>query len=444
MHIGSLDERTRGQRARRGPALRAIRDGRRCGRQDILRRQRPRGVDRVGSRVVSVGHRHHRVPLGGGPHEHPRTHASPRGSRRRRLPGGRGRARSERLRLDVQPDSRPGGGQCAIDGSIHRHHYNRFTGRGEDGTPVRPDAPRRRKSEARATGQANLGSVAEIFPPALQRHRVMAQAPGTPKDCLHLPNLIISGFRGIDHLAIPRLGRVTLLAGKNGVGKTTVLDAARVYAGRGHPMVLMDLLRDHEELSTAVGEDGDEVLSPDIAALFFGRNVWQRRPISIGPEDDEHRLQIEVSQFDEIPFNVTMSVDAPLLDYRAAGLKIRLQEKEWSISSAILNRLLPINARLRRVQLRLGDQNAKWPAEIECGSLGPGLPNDTDVVRYWDRIALTDRESQPLRGLQLILGRSVDRIAVVGDDGLRGATTGRRVIPAASGRAASGSSKKSR
>ena len=153
----------------------------------------------------------------------------------------------------------------------------------------------------------------------------MSQAPGTPKDSLHLPNLTISGFRGIDHLAIPRLGRVTLLAGKNGVGKTTVLDAARVYAARGHPMVLMEVLRGHEEFTTVVDDDGDEVRSPDIAALFFGRDVLQRRPISIGAENDEHRLQIEISRFDEIPFNVTMPVNAPLMEYRAAMLKIRLQ-----------------------------------------------------------------------------------------------------------------------
>ena len=46
---------------------------------------------------------------------------------------------------------------------------------------------------------------------------------------LHLDSLYISGFRGIPKLEIPRLGRVTLLAGKNGVGKTTVLDAVRMY-----------------------------------------------------------------------------------------------------------------------------------------------------------------------------------------------------------------------
>ncbi|MCE2451104.1 MAG: AAA family ATPase [Candidatus Latescibacteria bacterium] len=57
-------------------------------------------------------------------------------------------------------------------------------------------------------------------------------------DRLHLPSLSIKGFRGIKELSIERLGRVTLLAGKNSVGKTTVLDAIRVYAARGHYEVL--------------------------------------------------------------------------------------------------------------------------------------------------------------------------------------------------------------
>ena len=256
----------------------------------------------------------------------------------------------------------------------------------------------------------------------------MSQAPGTAKDGLHLPNLTIIGFRGIDHLAIPRLGRVTLLAGKNGVGKTTVLDATRVYAARGHPTVLMEVLRGREEFTADVDDDGGDVLSPDIAALFFGRNALQRKSTSIGPDDDGNRLEIEVSEFDEIPFTVMSPVNAPLTDFRPAMLKVRLQENEWSFSSGILSQLLSGDARLRRAPLSLGDQSAKWPADIECGSLGPGLPRDADIVRYWDNIALTDRESQPLRGLQLILGRSVDRIAVVGDDNLRSGRRGRRVI----------------
>ena len=48
---------------------------------------------------------------------------------------------------------------------------------------------------------------------------------------LHLPDLSIRNFRGIGFLAIRRLGRVTLLGGRNGVGKTTVLEAVRVSCG---------------------------------------------------------------------------------------------------------------------------------------------------------------------------------------------------------------------
>ena len=53
-----------------------------------------------------------------------------------------------------------------------------------------------------------------------------------------LSDLQIRGFRGVGELTIPRLGRVTLFAGRNGVGKTTVLDAVRLYAARGHRYAL--------------------------------------------------------------------------------------------------------------------------------------------------------------------------------------------------------------
>ena len=62
---------------------------------------------------------------------------------------------------------------------------------------------------------------------------------------LHLPSLSTRGFRGIDALAIPRLGRVTLLAGMNGVGKTTALDAVRVYAARGRSSAISNVLLEH-------------------------------------------------------------------------------------------------------------------------------------------------------------------------------------------------------
>ena len=90
---------------------------------------------------------------------------------------------------------------------------------------------------------------------------------------LHLTSLSITGFRGIKELSIERLGRVTLLAGKNSVGKTTVLDAIRVYAARGHHEVLSDLLESRQEISAAIVEGSSRELVADFAALFHGRDV---------------------------------------------------------------------------------------------------------------------------------------------------------------------------
>ena len=110
-----------------------------------------------------------------------------------------------------------------------------------------------------------------------------------------LSDLQITSFRGIDNLEIPRLGRVTLLAGQNGVGKTTVLEAIRVYAARGRPAVLNGLLEQRDELAPSRDEDNDPVVAPDYTALFHGRLADGKAEISIGPLDHSDDLRIRAS-----------------------------------------------------------------------------------------------------------------------------------------------------
>ncbi|CZB22984.1 AAA family ATPase [Candidatus Synechococcus spongiarum] len=119
---------------------------------------------------------------------------------------------------------------------------------------------------------------------------------------LPLPNLSISGFRGFQNLSIPQLGRVTLLTGRNGVGKTTVLDAIRIYAAATYdtplPLaaLLSDRLRQQDEWREDLDEDGDKVLIMDYTSLFHGRRFPSGQTISIGPENDKKNVQLDVYQ----------------------------------------------------------------------------------------------------------------------------------------------------
>lgn len=87
--------------------------------------------------------------------------------------------------------------------------------------------------------------------------------PAEPANGLYLADLSIRNFRGIDRLSIRRLGRVTLLGGRNGAGKTTVLEAVRTYAARGDRNTLNALLDQREEYVAGFDEAHDAAASPN-------------------------------------------------------------------------------------------------------------------------------------------------------------------------------------
>ena len=246
---------------------------------------------------------------------------------------------------------------------------------------------------------------------------------------LHLSDLSIGSFRGIDHLSIRRLGRVTLLAGRNGVGKTTVLEAVRVHAARGRPTVLHELLNKREEFASGLDEDRDPVVFPDYAALFHGRTASRERPITIGPSSGADDVRIEVSiPGDWSPDQRTLFAELPM-EADMQAIKVVYRERE---------RLLPWLPDVRepraswsrrrhawRMQGRLFDES-EWPT-IECESLGPGLPGNSRLARFWDSVALTVEEDLSLKALRLT-AEGIERVALVGDEEARYGGIGRRVV----------------
>ena len=247
---------------------------------------------------------------------------------------------------------------------------------------------------------------------------------------LHLPDLSIAGFRGIERLSIPRLGRVTLLAGRNGAGKTTVLDAVRVYAGRGRTAVLRELLRAREELAASYDDDHDPVELPDLAALFHGRNVSGTSAISIGPITGNDALEVEVSKPEDWSDEQRRLLDRLPVDTDVQCLKIVFQERE-----SILSWMLPTDGRLptrlprrfQRIYMLLDED--EWPSAVACESLGPGLLSSNDMARFWDNVVLTDGEELSIQALRLVLRDGVSRMAVIGEGGRsRYSGNGRRVV----------------
>ena len=231
-----------------------------------------------------------------------------------------------------------------------------------------------------------------------------------PQNMLHLPNLWVQGFRAIADLSISRLGRVTLIAGKNGVGKTTLLDAVRIYAARGKSSVLVNILQNREEIISIVDADGDKMLVSDYRALFHGRYATMDSHISIGPEEPEKQLSIR--------YGLT-EVDGE-------------EEERLTIEFKNTTQAIPISAFFResRFSFRAFRDDESERPDFRCLTLGPSLPTNDDIARYWDRVALTDDEDRAIQALRLIYNGEVDRIAVVGpdDDARPRMRSGRRAV----------------
>ncbi len=213
---------------------------------------------------------------------------------------------------------------------------------------------------------------------------------------LHLPSLTIKGFRGIKDLSISRLGRVTLVAGKNGSGKTTLLEAVQVYASRGRYAILNGLLRSREELLEETDEEGGIRAKTDWDALFHGRHILTGNSINIGPDDPNQQVKIQIVSRLTDPLKFFDE------DLRWFRIEFRSSWIEFPAIPPSLQREMP---RWRELD---------FPPAVDCNTLGPSLPDNSEVSRFWDSVALTDDEDLAVSALNQITDERVERVAVIG------------------------------
>lgn len=236
---------------------------------------------------------------------------------------------------------------------------------------------------------------------------------------LHLSSLSISGFRGINHMRIPRLGRVTLLAGRNSSGRTTVLDAVRTFAARGRETVLSSLLHEREEISTVLDDDGDKVPVPNFAALFHGREASGGSKIAIGQDDtgdDTLTIELLSPSEEQIAFldRLIAQEPGPFLQDPVDSLMIQVRygggkrEIPWSLA---VHRMGVEHYKMYR-RYRCLNSDDDLPKALECRLLGPGVTPNHALADLWDGVVLTDDEARTVEVLRLVAGTALERVAL--------------------------------
>ncbi|MYC32786.1 MAG: AAA family ATPase [Chloroflexi bacterium] len=236
-----------------------------------------------------------------------------------------------------------------------------------------------------------------------------------PDQSLHLPSLVIKNFRGIDELTIPRLGRVTLLAGKNGVGKTTVLDAVRVWAGRGRLQVLEDVLSQRGDTLNTIDRQGEQNTVIDWYALFTDRRSSTEIEVLIGSSSTTDTLRIGWQS------GVRLQSDEPVKiepDDFVKGAKPALVARVGNST------IYPSNT----------VNGSSPPPAVPFNVLGPDGPSDAMVERFWSEVALTSHEDQALDALNLITDAQVERVAALGTPTGNGITQPRRMTAKVQGK----------
>lgn len=240
---------------------------------------------------------------------------------------------------------------------------------------------------------------------------------------LVLDSLEIRNFRCFRDLRIERLGRVNLIVGKNGVGKTALLEALVLYAETGDPEQVQELLRARNEDRTFAPRtrmDRREQSLP-VKNLFYGRREITEQPVPI-----------RIGQIDTP--NKTLSLSIGWVKAQDDEERDRIPElldpAELSTANNPLPRLIaqighgvqyiePLGVRISYHRFFVSPDFDYFPYELVPAI---GL-DDAEISRLWDDTALTDREEDVVKALRIITPQ-VERLNIVGE-----ATPGEERLP---------------
>ena len=216
-----------------------------------------------------------------------------------------------------------------------------------------------------------------------------------------LESFVVRGYRALRNLIIPTLGRVNLIVGKNGAGKTSLLEAVRIYASQGTPPVLLDILESRDEKMMKDPGPADFGLYSEATAffnLFAGRPFsTEARTIEIGPAESSKLtisfewLESGESRQPSLFWGETrerLVAERPVLTVKAQG--------------DILSRILLDTGDSLETLKRRGVLMRSESTGIPCTFVASSRLGSRELSEWWDAVALSDLESLVLSTLKII------------------------------------------
>ena len=204
---------------------------------------------------------------------------------------------------------------------------------------------------------------------------------------LPIPELHITNFRAIREAKFTDLRPLTIIAGPNDSGKTTILDALHLYASRGDPDTIRRMLQKYDQFT--LDPDSKEA-TPDRDALFHQRNT--DLPITIGAGDQDLTISVE-----------PQDVLAPTLTVSRGTTTLRITTEDRS-DYRFLHRPSQMNASFN---------------PIPCAHIGPHTPTNQEIAHMWDNLTLTTGETRALETISEATQHRIERIGSMVGEGQR-------------------------
>ena len=228
-----------------------------------------------------------------------------------------------------------------------------------------------------------------------------------------LNSLEIKNFRALEDFRVSKLGRVNLIVGKNNSGKSSVLEALRIYAGNAQRGLLEQIAEGHDEKYSL--DESDQIESDmqfPFEDLFVGRQFPQNETlaISIGEiTSSDYALQIEhgflIEEEDTVKdeqgeiigtttrlrrFSKSSHED---LSSKAFSHALFVTKGERSFPSIQLDKY--IRSRFRYPPMKISEA-------LPCSVIPTQFISVDELADEWDKIVFTEYEEVVRQALRII------------------------------------------